>query len=513
VLDSTDPEQVRAIEARSDPARTLYIVASKSGSTTEPNMFLAYFWDRVRALKGADAGENFVAITDPATKMEQVAREHHFRRVFINPPDIGGRYSVLSYFGLVPAALLGIDVAALLDRAERMVQNAVASVPAHHSAGLWLGAVLGEAALSGRDKLTLLTSEALRTFGYWVEQLIAESTGKLGKGIVPVEGEPAGAPERYGKDRLFVRLALAGEADPQVQPLIEVGHPVVTITLEDRYDLGGEFFIWEVATAVAGAILQIDAFDQPNVQESKDNTVRLLREYEQKGRLPMDKPAWQSDGVAIYARGAVPSLKRARKLSRALAAHLSQVRPGDYLALTAYLPRTEQSEALLRQMRVAARDKLKVATTVGFGPRFLHSTGQLHKGGPKNGVFIQITADPVADLPIPGEPITFGVLETAQALGDLQSLQARKRRAISVRLADPADLATFAAAFQEALSQLKAKPARAKTTARKAPAKKPAAKKAPARKPAAKKPVRKPATRQTPPGRRRATPARRATRG
>ncbi|MBI3363248.1 MAG: bifunctional transaldolase/phosoglucose isomerase, partial [Chloroflexi bacterium] len=329
ILDSTDPAQVRAVEARSDPARTLYIVASKSGSTTEPNMFFAYFWDKVRAIKGEQAGENFIAITDPGTRMERVAREHHFRRVFLNPPDIGGRYSALSFFGLVPAALIGVNVAKLLDHAERMVENSAVGVAAHDSGGLWLGAIMGEAALAGRDKVTLICSKDLRTFGYWVEQLIAESTGKSGKGIVPVEGEPVGTPDQYDVDRLFVYLRLTNELDAEVKALADAGHPVVTLELDDLYDMGGEFFRWEVATAVAGSILRIDAFDQPNVQESKDNTVRLLGEYQKRGTrqaaVPMGDAAWQSGATAIYAKGAPAKLKSAKTLAAALTAHLSQI--------------------------------------------------------------------------------------------------------------------------------------------------------------------------------------------
>jgi transaldolase/glucose-6-phosphate isomerase len=419
VLDSTDPAAVRTALAKSEPARTLYIISSKSGGTTEPNVFFQFFWDQVRAVRGERAGENFVAITDPGTAMERRAREHGFRRVFLNPPEIGGRYSALSYFGLVPAALLGIDVTRLLSRATRMMRACGPAVSAAQNPGLYLGAVMGGLAKAKRDKLTFIVSDRLSTFGCWTEQLIAESTGKEGAGIVPVEGEPLGKAAAYGKDRLFVYLRLGAKYDRAVAALARAGHPVITLRLEDAYDVGGEMLRWEIATAAAGFLLAIDPFDQPNVQESKDNTVRLLAEYGRTGALP--------DPGGALAAGAPDFAPR-------LLAHLKSVRLGNYVAFTVYVERTPARERLLRDLRTALRDRFKVATTVGYGPRFLHSTGQLHKGGAASGVFIQLSCDHAADLPIPGEPYSFAVLEAAQALGDYQSLAARQRRVLRVRL-------------------------------------------------------------------------------
>ena len=421
VLDSTDPQAVQAAEARSNPARTLYIISSKSGSTTEPNAFFAYFWEKVRALKGERAGENFIAITDPNTAMGRIASAHNFRRTFDNPPEIGGRYSALSYFGLVPAALMGIDVAKLLDRATRMSQACSGIIPAAHNPGLVLGAVIGALAKQGRDKLTYVVSPEVGTFGYWTEQLIAESTGKEGKGIVPVEGERPGAPKVYSgeRDRLFAYLRLGPKYDRVVAALAAAGHPVVEIRLEDPYDLGGEFMRWEVAVAVAGWVLGIDPFDQPNVQEFKDNTVRLLGEHQSTGQLP---------GVDNTIQPA------ARDFGKRLLGQLKTAGKGDYVALTVYCARTPRREKPLRDLQAAIRDRFHVATTLGFGPRFLHSTGQLHKGGANTGVFVQfVVADP-QDEAVPGQPYSFSVLKQAQALGDYQALLAHGRRAIRVDL-------------------------------------------------------------------------------
>jgi transaldolase/glucose-6-phosphate isomerase len=424
VLDSTDPEAVATLERWSDPAKTLYIVSSKSGGTTEPNVFFQYFYDKVKTARGDQAGRNFVAITDPGTKMEQRARAHGFRRIFLNRPEIGGRYSALSHFGLVPAALMGIDVAKLLGRAKRMMLACGPTIPAAQNPGLFLGAVIGTLAKAGRDKLTFVVDKKLDTFGYWTEQLIAESTGKEGTGIVPVEGEPIGKPASYGKDRVFAYVRLDGGQERGVQALVRAGQPVVATRLKDAYDLGGEFIRWEIATAAAGWVLGIDPFDQPNVQESKDNTVRLLDAYKEKGALPDPGGVVSSNATDFGSR---------------LAAHLKLVKKGDYVAVTAYVERTAERERLLREIRTAIRDRFGVATTVGYGPRFLHSTGQLHKGGAANGVFIQLSAEAANDLPIPGEPFTFGVLEAAQALGDYESLASRGRRALRVSLGADVD--------------------------------------------------------------------------
>ncbi|MEK7312645.1 MAG: hypothetical protein AAB382_11790, partial [Chloroflexota bacterium] len=391
--------------------------------------------------------ENFIAITDPGTSLVNLANDHKFRGVFLNPPDIGGRYSALSLFGLVPAALIGMDVAKLLDRATEMALASAAIIPSARNAGVWLGAVMGTAARAGRDKITFIVSDPISTFGYWTEQLIAESTGKEGKSIVPVEGEPVGEAKSYGKDRLFVYLRLNKKYDSVVNALERSGQPVIRIDLRDAYDLGGEFLRWEIATAVAGVSLDFDPFDQPNVQESKDNTKRLLVDRQ----WPPAEPT-----VPVARRDAATRLK----------AHLKLIKPGDYVALTAYVARTPKTEKALRAIRTAICNKYKVATTVGYGPRFLHSTGQLHKGGPDNIVCVQFVADVGKDEAIPGETFSFGVLEAAQALGDFQSLKSRGRRVLRVQLsAKPeADLAAVAAM----LAPAKAKPAANKKAVRKA---------------------------------------------
>ena len=400
VLDTTHPDQIMAVEQGLDLDRTLFLIASKSGTTTETLSHLAYFWDKVHD------GSRFVAITDPGTPLEGLARDRGFRALFLNPPDIGGRYAALSYFGLVPGSLVGADLEGLLDRAAEGAHACAPSVPVDDNPGAWLGALLGEAALGGRDKLTLVLDESIRTFGYWVEQLVAESTGKEGKGIVPVEGEDLGPPDVYGADRLFVALGQE-KLHEALGPLEEAGHPIAHLILDHPIELGREFFRWEFATAVAGAVLGIHPFDQPNVQEAKDNTRRLLAD----GDIP--DPGYDDLGPL-----------------------LREVRPGDYLAIQAYLPRERGIEQRLHDIRLRLRDRLRVATTVGFGPRFLHSTGQLHKGGPNTGVFVQVVEPPAHDVPIPGQRYTFGTLLAAQSVGDLQSLRSHGRRVGRVRLAE-----------------------------------------------------------------------------
>ena len=415
VLDTTDPATLLATVGmqHAPPLQdSLVLAASKSGTTVETRSHLAYCWERT-----GGRGDQFVAITDPGTPLESLARERGFRRVFLNPADIGGRYSALSAFGLVPAALLGLDLAALLERAGGMAE---ACAKGSDNPGLRLGAVLGAAALAGRDKVTFVASETLSPFGIWVEQLLAESTGKAGTGLVPVVDEPLGSADVYGADRLFVALRLADEAaDPGLERLAAAGHPVVTIVLGDRLDLGAEFFRWEFATATAGVVLGIDPFDEPNVQESKDNTSRLLAAFGQAGQLPEPEPVAVADGLSLVGDS------RATSVERGLADFLARARPGDYLALQAYVPYRESVRQGLQDVRRRLRDRLRIATTLGFGPRFLHSTGQLHKGGPATGLFLQLTADDPEDAPIPGQPFSFGVLKRAQALGDLQALQAR----------------------------------------------------------------------------------------
>ncbi|HSB73526.1 MAG TPA: bifunctional transaldolase/phosoglucose isomerase [Candidatus Methylomirabilis sp.] len=456
VLDSTDPATVQAFEQSVDLPRTLFIVASKSGTTPEIAAFYQYFFEKVRRLRGEGAGEQFVAITDGGTVLQRTGTERKFRHVFVNPSDIGGRYSALSFFGMVPATLIGLDALRLLDRAEGMARACASGVPPAENPGAWLGAVLGCLARAGRDKVTFICSPEIAAFGYWVEQLIAESTGKEGTGIIPVEGETLGDPAGYGNDRVFVYLKLQDstqrDLDGKVAILERAGQPVLRIPLQDRYDLGAEFFRWEFATAVAGLVLGVDPFDQPNVQESKDNTHRLLGEFKAKGRLPEGNPIFAEGPIRLYGdEASAAAVCGARSLDEALKAHLARIKAGDYAALTAYLQATPPHAETLSAIRHRIRDRFKVATTLGYGPRFLHSTGQLHKGGGDNGVFLQFTADDPVDLPIPGEPHTFGVMKAAQALGDLQSLQSRKRRALRVHIAG--DIAAGLRRVQEAVAQ------------------------------------------------------------
>ncbi len=412
VLDTTDPATILAVRSKIRIGRSLFIVASKSGETTETLSHFAYFWEQTKG-----NGKQFAAITDPGTSLEKLAKEHGFRWIFPNPPDIGGRYSALSYFGMVPGALTGVDVPEMLERAVEMEHSCADSVPVESNPGVWLGGVMGRLATQGRNKVTLIASPKVSTFGYWVEQLIAESTGKEGKGIVPIEGEPIGKPAVYGDDRLFVYIRM--DADPPnraVQALEKSGHPVITLTMRDKLDLGGEFFRWEVATAIAGAVLGIDAFDQPNVQESKDNTKKVLASFKSRGKLP------SAETVA------------ASKAKAGIASLLKQAKRGAYFAIMSYTTRTASSEAAIAAIRTAVRDKTKIATTAGYGPRFLHSTGQLHKGGPKAGLFLQIVQDDVRDVPIPGQPYSFSVLKQAQSLGDMQSLTSRRLPVLRVTL-------------------------------------------------------------------------------
>jgi transaldolase / glucose-6-phosphate isomerase len=435
VLDTTDPATILAVREAIDLKRTLFIAASKSGGTTETMSHLAYFWEQVLEA-GVDKRERqFAAITDPGSGLERLAAERDFRWIFLNPTDIGGRYSALSYFGLVPGALMGLDVREVLERTQEMAHSCDAAVPVEKNPGIWLGAVMGALGNRGRNKVTLLMSPQVATFGWWLEQLLAESTGKQGRGIVPVEGEPVGAPEAYGDDRLFVRLRVNGEEDePAVQALERAGQPVVTLTLRDKLDLGGEFLRWELATAVAGSVLGIDPFDQPNVQESKDNTKRVLAEFASTGKLP--------EAHALPAAEA----------GKAVADLLKQRRDGSYLAYMAYTTRTDASEAALRRARVAVRDSARLATTAGYGPRFLHSTGQLHKGGPPVGLFLQIVERDGVDVEVPGEPYGFSTLKQAQSLGDLQSLQSRNYPVLRIDLGAEPEAAwqAFADSVEEA---------------------------------------------------------------
>jgi len=436
VLDSTDPDAFCDIADQIDITKCLFIISSKSGTTTEPLVFYKYWYDQVGKLKD-NPGECFVAITDPGTLMEQMATEDKFKRIFLNPADIGGRYSALSYFGVVPAALMGLDIKKLLDRSERIVHSCASVVPAADNPGARLGAIIGECARAGRDKLTIVADPKISSLGLWVEQLIAESTGKEGKGIVPVAGETLGPPSVYGDDRLFVSIAvgkLDSETDVKLKALEAAGHPVVYRTLTDTYDLGEEFFLWEIATAFAGYRLGINPFDQPNVQESKDATKELLEKFANEGKL-QEQPLLVTDGtLKVHADDRTVAVLPSSSILEALRAHLARAGAGDYIALLNYIEETPENESIIQQMRTHLRDATRCATTTGYGPRFLHSTGQLHKGGADTGVFIQVTAPDRTDLPIPNQPYTFSVLKQAQALGDFRSLASRGRRAIRVDL-------------------------------------------------------------------------------
>lgn len=442
VLDSTDPAAVAAVAAAVDLESTLFVVASKSGGTTETACFHAYFYERLRELDGEHAGHHFVAITDEGTSLEQQALDQGFRAVFVNPGDIGGRYSALSFFGMIPAALIGVDLERLLDGVCAMAVACGPDVPAEQNPALRLGAAMGELALRGRDKLTLVFEPPLAPLGAWVEQLVAESTGKEGTGILPVDLEELGPAGAYGDDRVFAAVRLAGAADAGVagalEALRDAGHPVLEHEMADVLDLGGEFLRWEIAVAAAGHVLGIDAFDQPNVQESKDITKGLLGEYAATGELPAEPPADDGRRV-VYPVGD-------EDLPAALREFLAQAAAGDYVALQAYVAPGQAVWDQLQAVRLQLRDGLRVATTLGYGPRYLHSTGQLHKGGPNTGLFLQLLGHDPDDIEIPGQPYSFGTLKRAQARGDLTALRTHGCRAIRVCLGDdvPAGLARLA---------------------------------------------------------------------
>lgn len=463
VLDSTDPAQVKAFENQVDLAKTLFIVSSKSGTTLEPNIFKQYFFERAKQVVGADkAGSRFMAVTDPGSKMQQVAEADHFRHIFFGLPSIGGRYSALSNFGMAPAAAIGLDVEKFLNNTEKMVKACAGSVPVEQNPGAVLGIILGTAAVNGRDKITIITSAGVSDLGAWLEQLIAESTGKQGHGIIPVDREAISGPEVYGNDRVFAYLKLQSEADSaqdaKVAALEKAGQPVVRIVLADVYNLGQEFFRWEVATAVAGSIIGINAFNQPDVEASKIATRNLTSEYEKTGSLPAEKPILEDGGVKLFtdSKNADELAKAAqdKTLASYLRAHLGRIKDSDYFAVLGYIQMNDEHEEQLQKTRHALRDKKHVATCLGFGPRFLHSTGQAYKGGPNSGVFLQITCDDAVDFPVPGQKYTFGVVKAAQARGDFQVLADRGRRALRVHLGSDlkAGLAKLQEAFNQALS-------------------------------------------------------------
>jgi transaldolase/glucose-6-phosphate isomerase len=436
VLDSTDPAQVEAFDERIDLERTLFIVSSKSGTTLEPNIFKEYFFGRVAGALGPDeAGRRFLAITDPGSPLEEVARRDGFREIAYGVKSIGGRYSALSSFGMVPGAVAGVDVRTLLGRAHEMARACGPGVPVRDNPGLVLGAVVGAAHNSGRDKLTIVASPAIRDLGAWLEQLLAESTSKQGKGVIPVDREPLAATDGYGDDRLFAYLRLGAEAnagqDRAIETIARGVCPVVRIDVPAADDLGAQFFQWEFATAVAGAVIGINPFDQPDVEASKVATRKLTGEYEETGSLPAEEPFFEGDGVKLF--GAPPG-RDEQSLEGHLAAHLARLGEGDYFALLAYVQMNGERERALTEMRRLVRDRRRVATCVGFGPRFLHSTGQAYKGGPNSGVFLQITCDDPLDLEVPGRRYSFGVVKAAQARGDFQVLVERGRRALRAHI-------------------------------------------------------------------------------
>jgi len=440
VLDSTDPAQLRSVEAKVDLERTLFIVSSKSGSTLEPNIFKQYFFERVAGLVGREeAGRRFIAVTDPGSKVEAIAETDRFRHVANGVPSIGGRYSALSNFGMVPAAAMGVDAHALLDRADRMAHACASSVQPTANPGLQLGAAIGVCANAGRDKLTLVTSPRIHDLGAWLEQLVAESTGKQGFGVIPVDREPVGPLSVYGDDRLFVYVRYAPDADAKqddaVAELERAGQPVIRIELSDLYEIGGEVFRWEFATAVAGAVIGINPFDQPDVEASKIATRGLTSAYEATGSLPAEAPIFEGDGFALYTDECnAAELGTHDSLVEYLRAHFGRVGAGDYVALLAYVEMTLEHEDRLTEIRTSVRYRTHAATCVGFGPRFLHSTGQAYKGGPNNGVILQITCDDAVDVAVPGQSYTFGIVKAAQARGDFDVLAERGRRALRVHL-------------------------------------------------------------------------------
>ncbi len=441
VLDSTDPEQIRSLRAKIDPARTLFCVSSKSGTTLEPNIYMQYFFEETKKVVGGNAGHHFIAVTDPGSKLEGVASELGFRRLYHGVPSIGGRYSALSDFGLVPHAAMGLDTERFLKRAALMVE-ACKLPDAAQNPGVALGLILGTAATKfGRDKVTLICSESIYDLGAWLEQLLAESTGKQGKGLIPVDREPLVSPSQYSKDRVFAYIKFEGDDDSEKEKtaaaLEKAGAPVIRIVINDLYDLGQVFFQWEIATAVAGSLIGIDAFNQPDVEASKIVTRDLTSEFEKTGSLPKEKPILDQDGIKLFtddANAAAVLNGTHPTLGGVIRKHLDRVKTGDYFGLLAYVPMFPEYEDQLQLIRKDVLDAKQVATVLGFGPRFLHSTGQAYKGGPNSGVFLQITCDEANDLPVPQQKYTFGIVKAAQARGDFQVLADRKRRALRIHL-------------------------------------------------------------------------------
>ena len=459
VLDSTDPAQIKAVEKAVDLRSTLCIVSSKSGSTLEPNIYKQYFFEQVKKKVGEkEVGNRFIAITDPGSQLQQVAERDKFLEVFPGVPSIGGRYSALSNFGMVPAAVIGVDVAKFLKNTQEMVKACGPDSVADTNPGVILGAILGTAANQGLDKCTIISSPGIYDLGAWLEQLLAESTGKQGKGIIPVDREKVGKPEVYGSDRVFVYLRLQAKPDKKQDAAVKAleldGLPVVRINVKNTYNLGQEFFRWEIATAVAGSIIGINAFNQPDVEASKIETRKLTSQYEQTGKLPPETPFLETEGVKLYAdQKNAAALRGSATLLDALKSHLDRLNGNDYFGVLAYITMNKENEDALQAIRHMIRDTKKNATVLGFGPRFLHSTGQAYKGGPTSGVFLQITCDDKIDLPVPGQKYTFGVVKAAQARGDFAVLAERGRRAVRVHIGKniKGDLAKLTRATKKAL--------------------------------------------------------------
>ncbi len=440
VLDSTDPVQIKALRDKIDPARTLFCVSSKSGTTLEPNIYMQYFFDETKKIVGDNAGRHFIAVTDPGSKMEGIAASHKFRALFHGVPAIGGRFSALSDFGMVPNAAMGLDTAAFLSRAAEMV-TACKNPDVAENPGVQLGLILGTAATKfKRDKVTLICSKTIHDLGAWLEQLLAESTGKQGHGLIPVNREPTFEPDKYGDDRVFAYIRFASDSNPQLDVVVDAieasGQPVIRIVLNDLYQLGQVFFQWEIATAVAGSLIGINAFNQPDVEASKIVTRDLTAAFEKDGALPAETPIVDQDGIKLFTdpTNAAALTKGSSTLGGVIRAQIDRIQPGDYFGLLAYIPMFQEYEDKLQEIRKLIIENKRVATVLGFGPRFLHSTGQAYKGGPNSGVFLQITCDEPADLPVPGQKYTFGIVKAAQARGDFSVLSDRKRRALRVHL-------------------------------------------------------------------------------
>jgi glucose-6-phosphate isomerase len=446
ILDSTDPLQILQLEKRIDLKHTFFIISSKSGTTLEPNIFKQYFYHRLQTvLDKQSVGYSFMAITDPHTPLDTLAQNEHFKTIFHGVPSVGGRYSALSNFGMVPAGLMGLDVNDFLNSAIKMAKACGPNIPAQDNPGTILGVILGVCGKLGKNKITLIASPGIAALGAWLEQLLAESTGKQGKGLIPVDLEPLGAPSVYGSDRIFVYIRLEGSdniddvQETVIVGLEQAGQIVVRVPMPNLSQLGAALFLWEIATVVAGSILDINPFDQPDVEASKIRTKQLMDEYEQTGKLSQPTPIYSEGNIDLFtdetnANDIEKQLIGSKNLVDYVRAHLNRIHQNDYVDLSAFIEMSDQNIALLQQTRLLIRDAKNVATCLGFGPRFLHSTGQVYKGGPNIGVFLQITTDHPEDIVIPGEKYSFGEVINAQAQGDFEVLTQRSRRALRIHL-------------------------------------------------------------------------------